>query len=139
MKMKWMLTLLIATWIPLSAQAQEEPERWTAPAEADTLANPFSHEDAEALAAGQETFVMLCAACHGDRGDGTGAAGQAWNPPPADFTTDEVQSQTDGALYWKISEGNPPAMLQYKNLISEEEIWQLVTYLRTFAPEEDEE
>lgn len=137
MNLKLML-LLFAVMMPTLAHAQEDPERWTAPTEADTLTNPFSHDDADALARGQETFVMLCAACHGDRGDGTGAAGQAWNPPPADFTSADVQSQTDGALYWKISEGNPPAMLTYKNMIDEEEIWQLVSYLRTFAPDEEE-
>ncbi|MEX0593219.1 MAG: cytochrome c [Balneolaceae bacterium] len=137
MKFKLIL-LLCGVLIPVLVQAQEDPERWMAPAEADTLTNPFDHDDADARAKGQETFTMLCAACHGDRGDGTGAAGQAWNPPPADFTTSDVQSQTDGALYWKISEGNPPAMLQYKNMIEEEEIWQLVTYLRTFAPDAEE-
>lgn len=138
MKLKLMLVLITLGLMPVLVHAQEEPERWTAPAEADTLTNPFDHEDAEVLAKGQETYTMLCAACHGDRGDGTGAAGQAWNPPPADFTSSDVQVQTDGALYWKISEGNPPAMLQYKNLIEEEEIWQVVTYLRGFAPDEEE-
>jgi len=110
-------------------------ERWEAPAEADELANPFKHDDVEAVDQGREVFTMLCASCHGDRGDGTGAAGQAWNPPPADFTSADVQSQSDGALYWKVSEGNPPAMLVYKNLLTEEELWQVVTYLRQFRTE----
>ncbi|MGM0507396.1 MAG: c-type cytochrome [Bacteroidota bacterium] len=137
MNLKFIL-LLMAILMPVVSQAQEDPEQWTAPAEADTLSNPFSHEDAEVIERGQETYVMLCADCHGDRGDGTGAAGQAWDPSPADFTSSEVQDQTDGSLYWKISEGNPPAMLTYKNMIEEEEIWQLVTYLRSLGPEEEE-
>lgn len=108
-------------------------DRWQAPAEADTLMNPYDSDDEQALSQGQDLFVMLCASCHGEHGDGGGGAGQAFDPPPADFTTDQVQQQSDGALFWKLSEGNPPAMLSYKQMLSEDERWQIVTYLREFA------
>ena len=109
-------------------------DRWEAPAEADTLENPFQLNDAEVLAKGKELYVMLCKAWHGSQGDGAGAAGQSWNPPPADFTTEIVQDQSDGALFWKTWEGNPPGMLSYKRMLSEEEVWQVVTYIRQFSP-----
>lgn len=125
------LVLLLATAGPALAQ-----EAWVAPPGADALENPFEGDDVAAIDAGREIYEMLCGTCHGDRGDGTGAAGQAWNPPPADFTDPELHRQSDGALYWKIAEGNPPAMIPYKNLLSEEELWQLVIYLREFAPGE---
>lgn len=112
-------------------------ERWQAPAEADTLQNPFSPDQQEAITKGGDLYTMVCASCHGDRGDGTGAAGQSWDPPPADFTRDDIQNQSDGALFWKLSEGNPPAMISYKEILSDEERWQIITYLRKFRMEND--
>ncbi len=110
-------------------------ERWEAPAEAGGLKNIYSWDDPEPINHGKELYTMLCELCHGERGNGAGMAGQAWNPPPSDFTSEDVQAQSDGVLFWKIREGNPPNMLSYKNLLSEEEVWQLVTYIRQFRPE----
>ena|SRR5690625_2728044 len=132
----YFLLLLIFSLTGLFEVAAQDQDDWVAPAEADALENPFAHDDEAALEKGREIYGMLCELCHGDRGDGTGAAGQAWDPPPADFTSEEVQSQSDGALYWKVSEGNPPAMLTYKNMLSEEEWWQVVTWLRQFRQEQ---
>lgn len=129
-----MRTLALLLSLCLAPGAAAAQERWEAPAEANQLQNPYGSADVDAIRRGRETYERLCLDCHGERGDGEGVAGQAWDPPPADFTHPEVQEQSDGALYWKISEGNPPAMLQYKQMLSEEEIWQVVTYLRRFAP-----
>jgi len=40
-----------------------------------------------------------------------------------------VQNQSDGAIYWKITNGNPP-MASYKETLTEEQRWQLVNYIR---------
>lgn len=123
------LTLVLAlSLIPEAAVSAQR--RWEAPQEANQLRNPFGSADAEAIRQGRQTYETICAACHGERGDGAGGAGQSWDRPPADFTSPEVQDQSDGSLYWKISEGNPPAMLQYKQTLTEDEIWQVVAYLR---------
>lgn len=127
-----MFVLIIASFLSEDAYSQTG-DLWQAPAEADTLMNPYDSDDEQALSQGQDLFIMLCASCHGEHGDGGGGAGQAFDPPPADFTTEQVQQQSDGALFWKLSEGNPPAMLSYKQMLSEEERWQIVTYLREFA------
>lgn len=134
--MRTLALLLALSFVPGAAVAQE---RWEAPPEAIELRNPFGSADAEAIRQGQQTYEMICAACHGERGDGAGAAGQSWDRPPADFTSPDVQDQSDGSLYWKISEGNPPAMLRYKETLSEEDIWQVVAYLRRFAPRDPQE
>jgi len=49
---------------------------------------------------------------------------------PADLST-KVKAQTDGALFWKISEGRSP-MVSWKSL-SETQRWELVNYIKTFA------
>jgi len=41
--------------------------------------------------------------------------------------------QYDGELYYKISAGNTP-MPSFKTVLSDDQIWQLVNYIRTFAP-----
>jgi mono/diheme cytochrome c family protein len=41
-----------------------------------------------------------------------------------------VQDQADGELFWKISEGRG-AMVGWKLIISEEDRWHLVNYIRT--------
>ena len=124
--------LLFASLLSLASLARAQ-ERWTAPAEADSLGNPFWMDDAEVTARGEELYLTWCSTCHGEQGDGAGEAGQAWDPPPADFTSMEVKKQSDGALFWKLSNGNPPNMLAYDKVLSEEERWRLVTYLRHLA------
>ncbi|WP_178139381.1 c-type cytochrome [Rhodothermus profundi] len=81
---------------------------------------------------GERIYQQQCAVCHGPRGRGDGPAGMALNPRPADLTSKAVQAQTDGALFWKISEGRG-AMPAFKGMLSEAERWQVVTYVRTLA------
>jgi Tol biopolymer transport system component/mono/diheme cytochrome c family protein len=96
--------------------------------------NPLS-ADRQTLAAGQKLYVANCASCHGDsgRGDGPGAAGL--NPPPADFRQHMTPGQhTDGQVYLWIRHGYPgSAMPAWEQRLSEEQIWQLVVYLRQFG------
>ncbi len=103
---------------------------WVAPKDADTINNPFAG-NADATKAGKKKFVQLCAICHGDRGKGDGIAGAALQPKAANFTLVKIQDQTDGALFWKLTEGRAP-MASYKDLLTEDERWQLVNYIRTF-------
>ena len=105
------------------------PERsWKAPPEADKLKNPFEN-DAEAWKKAEAMFQTLCMICHGEKGHGDGIAGMALTPRPANLTSEDVQKQTDGAIFWKITNGNPP-MASYKETLSEEQRWQLVKYIR---------
>jgi hypothetical protein len=113
--------LLFASLLSLSSLARAQ-ERWTAPAEADSLGNPFWMDDAEVAAQGEELYLTWCSTCHGEQGD---------------FTSVEVQKQSDGALFWKLSNGNPPNMLAYDKVLSEEERWRLVTYLRHLAKDDE--
>lgn len=109
------------------SKAQTTP--WVAPASANELKNPFSGNE-DATKKGKKLFNQLCNICHGDKGKGDGMAGAALNPKPANFTTDKVQSQSDGALFWKMTTGRAP-MAAYKDQLTEEQRWQLVNYIRT--------
>lgn len=102
---------------------------WKAPAYADTIKNPLK-KDATAAVAGKKIYETVCFVCHGLTGKGDGAASANLKPKPADFSSDAVQKQSDGALFWKLTEGKGQ-MTSYEEINTEKERWQLVSYIRT--------
>ncbi len=109
--------------------------RWVAPPAADKIKNPYPVEPLT-LTQGEELFVMYCSPCHGENGYGDGAAGGAMGIKPANFHAPVVQKQSDGALFWKLTEGRgnmPP----FKESLSEEQRWQLIAYLRKLGETPD--
>ena len=115
--------------LALVVMAQSSP--WVAPSSANDIKNPFG-QDEDATKKGKKLYNQFCGICHGDKGKGDGIAGVALTPRPGNFTADKVQSQTDGAIFWKIRTGNPP-MAPYKGIIKDDEIWALINYIRTFS------
>ena len=104
---------------------------WVAPASTNSVNNPVKG-NADATTAGKKTYTTFCVVCHGNKGRGDGIAASGLQKQPADHTSAKVQSQTDGALFWKMSEGHSP-MPPYKATLSETQRWQLVNYIRTLA------
>src|SRR6476620_7548649 len=102
---------------------------WRAPVEANILKSPYSNNE-NANEKGHVLFNLYCRSCHGETGWGDGPAGQQGaGPKPANFHDDYVQDQTDGALFWKLNtgRGNMPS---FKDVLSTEQRWQLVAYIR---------
>lgn len=87
---------------------------------------------------GREIYVNTCIRCHGI--DGKGALGIKLVPPPADLTSLTVQSRLDGTLFRRIHEGKPnTAMGAWKHSLSDEEIWDVLAYVRTLCVERGEQ
>ncbi len=107
-------------------------DAWLAPPTAAQKENPVS-TDRFSLAAGKKLYALACAACHGDKGKGDGSAAAALTPKPKDFSDPKIWDQSDGALFWKISEGKTP-MPPFGTALTDEQRWTLVNYLRTLAP-----
>jgi mono/diheme cytochrome c family protein len=105
--------------------------KWTAPATADKVTNPVAKNDAN-LAAGKDIFLKTCAICHGKKGKGDGPKTAELDKPVGDFTKEDFGKQSDGAIFWKITEGNKP-MPSFKKEMTEEQRWLLVNYTRTFC------
>ncbi|NGZ07986.1 MAG: cytochrome c [Nitrospira sp. LK70] len=83
---------------------------------------------------GREIYVNTCIRCHGI--DGKGALGIKLVPPPADLTSSVVQNRLDGTLFRRIHEGKPnTAMGAWKYSLSDEEMWDVLAYVRTFGVE----
>src|ERR1035441_33599 len=118
----------------LSAGIEKQATPWVAPSYADTIKNPLAG-DAQSVADGKKLYGQYCAVCHGDKGKGDGIAAAGLNPKPANHTAEKVQSQTDGAIFWKTTTGRPP-MAGYEKTFTATQRWALVNYIRTLkAPE----
>jgi mono/diheme cytochrome c family protein len=116
------------TELPSSPAVGLSAGEWIAPASADTIKNPFKG-DAASIEKGKKLYIKNCTVCHGDKGKGDGIAAAGLTPKPADHSSEKIQKQSDGVLYWKISTGRPP-MASYKSF-SPAERWALINYLRT--------
>jgi mono/diheme cytochrome c family protein len=105
---------------------------WSAPAAAKNLNNPVPATD-ESIALGMKMYSTRCQHCHGERGDGKGERAGNFSIAPSDFTDAHAMSLiSDGELFWKISHGRRP-MPAFQDKLSEQERWQLVDFIRTFA------
>jgi mono/diheme cytochrome c family protein len=120
------LFVVVLTTMMCGAQSQSTntvTEKCEAPSDAAAKPNPES-EKAEARTTGRKMFIRTCARCHEE--DGSGRSQGA-----ANLRCPQVQSQTDGALFWKISNGNTKAGMPPFDSLPEDRRWDIVTFLRT--------
>lgn len=99
-------------------------EDWKAPEDAKKVKNTV-----KGIGNGKKAVETNCSPCHGAGGKGDGPAAAALPTKPADWTSDRVQKQTDGEIFWKITTGRG-AMPPWKSL-PDKEVWEIVNYIRT--------
>jgi aldose sugar dehydrogenase len=105
-------------------------EPWKAPAFADTIISPMPFSP-PFIAEGEKLYNTLCVSCHGQDGLGNGQPGR-FNIEPANFHDKKFVNQTDGSIFWKLSNGRG-VMPAYNFALSEEKRWQIIAYIRQFA------
>ncbi len=105
---------------------------WPVPEEERARKNPVASNEAS-LKEGKALYETNCALCHGEKGDGKGKAAKSLPVKPEEFThASMMEKMADGELFYKMSEGRMP-MPGFKSKLTEEQRWQLVNYVRTFA------
>jgi len=99
----------------------------------------------DSIARGKQRYARDCAACHGERGDGTGPAGKnllgltTMHPEmargPADFTNaSQMLGASDALLQGKALRGGMgTGMPEWGSLYSEQELRDVVAFLRSFT------
>src|SRR6266498_4482442 len=97
---------------------------WRAPPAAANRPNPLTG-NANATALGQKLYVANCMSCHGPSGKGDGPGGAALEKKPADLGARIKAGETDGELFWKISEGRSP-MVSWRGSLTETQRWEVV-------------
>jgi mono/diheme cytochrome c family protein len=117
--------------ISLVLAAREKP-KWDIPEDAKQMKNPLRPSPA-ALEAARDIYLDDCAQCHGEHGKGDGPEATMYDPLPADLSNRKFNdSLTDGEIFYQISEGKKP-MPAFKRRLTEQQRWQLVFLVRSFA------
>ena len=111
-----------------SLTAQQKP--WDVPANYKNMKNPVAKSDASNKA-GMSLYTKNCASCHGRAGLGDGVKARALKTFPGDFSKAEYQDQTDGDHFYKTKFGRGE-MPKYEGKLSDDDIWNMVNYMRTF-------
>ena len=120
----------------LSAQQPPAPPRnpngWDLPPEADKEKNPFAG-DAKTLAAGKELYTKHCQKCHGPGGKGDGPDADPDAMMDMDLTVARRAARNaDGIVFYKVWNGRKkPKMPAFKEEITKDQAWQIVTYAQT--------
>ena len=105
--------------------------KWLSPAASAAKKNPVAPTP-DSIVAGQKIYSKTCAMCHGKSGDADGPAVIELNIHPAKLSDPQLQTESDGALFWKITTGKKP-MPAYGKRLSETDRWNLVNYVRTLS------
>jgi mono/diheme cytochrome c family protein len=124
------LSLFVVGSVLWSQNLNYTPDpQWQPPPQAVKRRNPLADRP-QLAAGGRKLFLRHCAECHGNDGRGV------WRKNAADFELPVVQEQTDGALFWKITNGNQSRGMPTWSELPELQRWQLVLFVRTLNKEE---
>ena len=128
-----LMLVAIVLLLSLGAIAEDsgDGKKWEAPDRESRRANPVS-ADEQSKATGKKLYLRECADCHGPSGKGDGAGAKDLSRKPPDLASENVQKQTDGALFYKITKGRGE-MPAYRKMLSDEERWHTVNYMRTLG------
>lgn len=107
-------------------------------AEARALRNPLP-DSPDVVAKGSALYrgKGTCVNCHGQNGEGDGPVAASLDPSPRNFHHHGFwRHRTEGELFWVIKYGSSgTSMIGFGDVLSDEEIWTVIQYERSFAGE----
>jgi mono/diheme cytochrome c family protein len=109
----------------------QDKKPWPVPDNYKTMKNPVA-SDAESIAAGKALWGTHCKSCHGEKVMGDGPKAAQLKTEAGDFSKADTQSQSDGSLFYKTSEGREDMPSFKKKIPDADDRWSLVNYVRTF-------
>jgi mono/diheme cytochrome c family protein len=109
----------------------QQPKPWPVPEKDAKMPNPVK-SNAESISAGKALWNLHCSSCHGKKGLGDGSKAAQLKTTPQDMTLASYQSQSDGAIFYKINEGRGDMPSFKKKIPDPEDVWSLVNFVRTF-------
>jgi cytochrome c5 len=115
--------MVLICWFP--AQGQD----WLVPDDQASLQNPSAYS-LNNVKRGKEMYMQHCKSCHGDPGKNNSLP---LVPLPPDLTSEVMQRNSDGGLFYKITAGRG-GMPQFATTISEDDRWRLVNFIRNYSP-----
>jgi len=121
--------VLLIAFLSFSTFVDQEP--WKVPTKYETKKNPVTPDTDKAI--GKSLYNKHCKSCHGKEGYGDGTKAAEQEGDLGDFSSEEFQAQTDGALYYKTVFGRDDMPNYEKKIPEEEDRWLIVNYMRTLA------
>lgn len=109
----------------------QEKKPWNAPDKYLKMTNP-QKPTKESLKDAKDLWTTHCQSCHGKTGHGDGSKAAQLKTEPGNFSLPATQKQSDGSLFYKISEGRGDMPSFKKKIPEAEDIWNLINYMRTF-------
>ncbi|MGH7255421.1 MAG: c-type cytochrome, partial [Nitrospirales bacterium] len=82
---------------------------------------------------GKALYLQYCAVCHGSRGLGDGPMAKATSPPATKLAGRQVREKSDPQLVKTIAEGMGSTMPAWRGILTDEQILDVVAYLRSLA------
>ena len=109
--------------VPSFMQGQD----WVVPEDRKARLSTFPFTD-ETRKEGDRLYQINCHSCHGDPGKNNYIALQ---PVPGDPATEKIQRNSDGEIFHKVTTGRGQ-MPSFRSVLTTEEIWKVVSYIRSF-------
>ncbi len=106
-------------------------EEWIVPEKYINMKNPTN--PSEDLDIGKSLYSKHCKSCHGKEGYGDGPKADEQEGDLGDFSSEEFQTQTDGAIFYKSTFGRDDMPEYTKKMPDDEDRWLIVNYMRTLA------
>jgi mono/diheme cytochrome c family protein len=86
--------------------------------------NPYAGQ-ASAAKAGARFYYLSCSSCHGENAQGVGDTHS--------LHSQLTQTARDGELFWFITSGEPEKGMPPFTSLSEQQRWQIVTYIKSLS------
>lgn len=119
----YLLFLFLFSLLLADLRAQE----WIVPDDRKGKLSTFQFDE-NTRKSGEKLYSINCISCHGTPGK---ANFLKLVPPPGDPATDKIQRNNDGELFFKATTGRGQ-MPSFKNVLSSDEIWNIISFLRSF-------
>jgi hypothetical protein len=128
-KIQWIMKIFISILFFQLFSVFVISQEWIVPADKQGRLSTFVFNDS-IRKTGMQLYNLNCITCHGTPGKGNF---QRLVPPPGDPATEKIQRNSDGEIFYKVTTGRGQ-MPSFKNALSTKEIWNIISYIRSFNP-----
>jgi len=130
---RWRPLMLAGAAALLVAGAQQTLPPLAVDAYPTTFRRPSVPYNAASVAHGASLYRVHCATCHGPTGRGDGPASAGLLRRPADLTAQHTNDHTAGDIFWWLTHGVGTVMPAFGARLSENDLWDLINFLRALA------
>ena len=118
------------TGISFTVISNQQKKPWPVPDNYKNMKTAVP-SSAESIAEGKTLYGTHCKSCHGTKGLGDGTKAAQLKTEPGDFSKADFQTQSDGAIFYKTSEGRDDMPSFKKKVPDADERWSIVNFIRT--------